>query len=1013
VKFRTSNIQSIFHFFQNTTHLFVVMGAVSLFNSGCILSSKYKDPQGVWTVSSADTGSQSVCSLNSTTTKIKLATNAAHNTLINNNKVVTPSVVLVPHDNAAKSYATSVSVDAGASSITVTPTQTLGGGNYDVVITNASGVKQTLSNAVNVIEPPTITGVDNSAICINHLTTSFVIHGSNLQKSKVALIGSSANIVNATYAADGTSITVPVPINIGLGKYAVSADNGNGCASVSDKFSVNVVEAPAIKDYDFGPKLHGDPTTVPNNATITLRVIGQNLPSGAQVTVDGNASTLYTATATSGVNDNSSIDVTIPSNTLSSKAHGKIAVQVGACAAALSSDKTFNVAPLTATIYRTSPNAILSNTSGAFLDVFGDARANGVSLPTVPDLFVDTNPDPIAQSWVQLNTFVRLDSKNKGYRYQTPDGLSVITTGNYDLAMGSQGNEAFAQGKLGVLVTGQIPDIVYQEQLGNTPTSATNIYGCNLLGASFQLLDDSYQVVSGVQLSPSANGDEKWGNRFWCNSTKSADQAIQLMAVNAARLQASLPAGVYHLRASVPTNQPSVPVAYHDGLYPFVIYAAGAGPSNFAPLTSDTNKLQLTTARRNPSVVVAADNTGRRYLYVVGGANDTTINPAAFVSSAAAETTYEYSALDEDNNLVGFEVNAGTGDTTWDLKLQCPPKTPACNFTNPCFCKEAYGAAVVADGTNIYYFGGTEDGTKDGTSSLVRQATVSNPLSQAQPLGQLSGFTLVGNMQDNQLTPQPLPLFGQRGVLIHQGNMRQVFLVGGLSSSKDHNSNMLTFNSSYPVLTAVVTESGVTSANTLNTSSWKDLLVGQAFQGLDYDYSSQTLYSALGMFDHEAQTLQTFTFDANLQLSKVAVTSIQGLPNHDPMIPTMLFDEVGFGFLLLNSKIWLLGGVDRTSAVDQTDWDTSRPRKQIFTLDPSSATATSSATSMYRRRGLAGYIHLPPYELIISGAVCSADDPTPVPNPTPDASDCAKTGKRVLDPGIEQAVIKNLNDFIF
>jgi hypothetical protein len=196
-------------------------------------------------------------------------------------------------------------------------------GTYKVVVTNpeAGSCMAELANALQVVPPPTITGVD--ALCAD-TASALTIHGTGFLPGATVTIGGTTS-TNVTVSDDGTTITVP-DFTLPLGTYDVTVANKDGC-SVTAAGALEVVPAPSV----FGV----DPNVTYSGVATPVTIYGKDFAAGVTVLLlDGSGAQVGDPlTPNSIAGDGRTLVVTIPQG-LAAGTYS-ITVTLGGCGTAL------------------------------------------------------------------------------------------------------------------------------------------------------------------------------------------------------------------------------------------------------------------------------------------------------------------------------------------------------------------------------------------------------------------------------------------------------------------------------------------------------------------------------------------------------------------------------------------------------------------------------------------------------------------------------------------------------
>ncbi len=844
----------------------------------------------------------------------------------------------------------------------------LSDGVYDLVLTRASdGAKTTLPKALKVLAAPQISSVSGQAVCTtSSALETFVINGQNVSSdTNVFLQGLEEEGPLATAFSATGAFTVSIsPTGKTPGHvYPLIVSNGSACQTVySDGY---VYDSPVtVTQAIAGPHLHASSTALAGNAPITVRVTGTGFAARTQVSLGQVTAAMVTPTA-----DGTSADATFTASTLANGPGQQVFVTNSVCPA-VAAPGSLEVGSTDMTIDRVSPNGRNAFDSGSIIDVFGSFSA---ASPDPPVLWVDKDPSPFTEDWAHIPFFVTLDAAKNALRFAGPSGYgpgAQYADGNTNISVTSAdgtSHEGFFSG-FSYFNTQVVPRIVWKSKdwLDARGDSIT-VYGCNLGGASFKLVQQqngSWSDVPGGELVSGGSSDQAWASaKFKCtNGNTSADQASDAVTLTAPAIAAG---GPYRLRAFVGT---SVAEIDSDDLYPIMIYDLSAltlGSFTVSPLT-------LNTARKGPGAVIAADAIGRKYFYVQGGATVSTTDPAdGGNTTLRGSPTYEFSALDPDHGLVALAQGSGSISTVWSWGGGS---------------SGAYGGAWISDGTLLYRAGGYYGASPP--SALVWQMPVLDPtLPGAQkPFGQLGTYTVTSPTSlcaaFTSSCTTTVPLYGAGAVMVGAPASRTIEVFGGFGPSNTPITAPLFFE-------LAVTPTGLAPIAAPTAAA----LSGASSQApLALIADNGNLYAPLGSFSSDIQAEQV------LSTGSASSLGITGLPN--PATCGASSDqpcmETGAAALALGTHLFLLGGTDRSSSVS---WDASSPRQSTLLFDVT-APAPVAATPLYRRLAMAGAALAAPYVYLASGIVCTADDPTP------GTDDCSTPAGRALTPQIEQALLR-------
>jgi hypothetical protein len=821
--------------------------------------------------------------------------------------------------------------DAASQTFSVSVPANTATGFYDAVITRLSdGAQEKVSPALQVLGEPQIANITGQAACASSTAQIFTITGGNFgPQTTVTLAGDAAPLATTTNAS-GSSISATAPTaGHTAGVYAITVSNGGTqCRATSaDGVGFVVKDPPTVTSTAFGPVLHSGLAV--RSAAVTVRVQGANLSNGTLVSVGGVAASSVTARSDGG------IDAVFPPESLPT-ASAPIAVANGACSV---SQGAVQAAEPTMTIDHTSPTALPANGVGGFVDAFGDFSHASLSPATSPSFEVDLDPDPITTNFVSLGAFVRLDGQKKAYRFRSV----AMAAGTYDVRMIAGDDEAYASGKLTVTGAGALPRIVWKKQdwITSGTDQTVDVVGCGFDAAAlaFSLVDGSGAAAGTVtHTAPAEQAAGTWAaDKFVCE-TAGAKLFLTTLTVHAAQ------AGTLRLRVT------SGAIA-SDDLYPLVAY--GSAPALHAPdggsqIFVDAG-VALNVPRRNAASVVATDPTGRKYLYVVGG--DISATLTADPRSVGANTsTYEYTAIAYDHQLIGMEST-----TAIDLGLTA-----------------TYGAALFADGSRVYLLGGTATGASGNASTQVAVAKIKNPLaaSPTTPFGQIDTWAASG-------VTLGTGVYGLSASIAETSGRRSVVAFGGVTQSSDNSY----LNTSY---SGALNNDGTISAFAQTSyTGWGTLgvsnqakSVGQAFAPMVVvDFADASTLNAIGtaltaekkarllfgLFDSAATNTQELWIasDGTIINSNLQSESGGGLTTSQPY----------YGFGWFNGPIGvLLGGINGSiSSVVTVPFDSS------LSLSSTSVVSTLSSP-LPQPRGLAATAFVAPYLYDMSGFICTAPD---------------------------------------
>ncbi|HEY3356129.1 MAG TPA: IPT/TIG domain-containing protein [Polyangia bacterium] len=201
-------------------------------------------------------------------------------------------------------------------------------GTYTVVVTNpeAGSCMAQLENGLQVVPPPTITGVD--ALCAD-TASALTIHGTGFLPGATVTVGGTT-YTDVTVADDGTTITVPA-FTLPLGAYDVTVTNKDGCG-VTATGALEVVPAPSV----FGV----DPNVVYSGVATPVTIYGKDFAAGVTVLIlDGSGAQVGDPLTPSSIAaDGRTLEVTIPQG-LTAGTYS-ITVKLGGCGTALTNALT-------------------------------------------------------------------------------------------------------------------------------------------------------------------------------------------------------------------------------------------------------------------------------------------------------------------------------------------------------------------------------------------------------------------------------------------------------------------------------------------------------------------------------------------------------------------------------------------------------------------------------------------------------------------------------------------------
>ncbi len=960
----------------------------------CALHTSFSDPANGWTVSSA-----AVCQGQSAQV------------------LLTPKDPVTLTDTAGNVQVPTVTLVSGSSQIPLTATwngsavvadvvATLAAGTYDIKITRESDhAVTTLKSALQVAGTPANLQITGQTACTAQKgTLVFTVTGDNVGTlTAVTLSGVDTGPLATTPgpASNSLSVSVPLADKTPGTSYAITVSNGDGCSTAYTGQGVQIEPPPTVVgDPLSGPHLHSG--ALAQNTAVTVRVTGTALTSGTVVAIGGVSATSVVASS-----DNTSLDATFAPNTLVAAKALPIKVANATCQATLTTKVDVGAADMT--LSRISPNGWVAGQQGVFFDAFGELSQAGAGAV----LWVNTSGSIFTDEWQQIQELVQLDAAGNAYRFANPSSAALTTTtgsgvANISVTSSDGSHEAFALGGV-TLSAAAAPRIVWKDKdwvaANGSASDSLSVFGCGLSGASFKLVDANGSDVANGALSAASTNDAGWAEaQFKCtdggNPGDFANDTVILQT--AAALQHG---GPYRIRAFVPAISGQLEVD-EDDLYPIMAY-------DEANLALSTTTVAPTTplrhARKNPNALVAGDATGRRYVYLIGGAfNDGLTDP----SEGAGDPTYEFAALDPNNGLMPWAIY---------LSGAAPFPLAGDDYTF------SYGMAAASDGTRIYFAGGAATSTADtctlvasttcNATSHVRQAAVTDPTlgTSGGPLDALvspssgnSGATgnpvltsMCSGACDTTLSYGDAR-YGAQAEIVNDSGTRKLIVFGGYTDEDNpagsSNSQLLyVFDLS---TTGLVANPGATDFTPAPTAA----LLSQAPESLTQIPPASgfiaDLTAALGFFagGNESRLVQHITVAAKSGgchakcacdtstipwqycsgTTKAATgTSLNANTCESSSTPTcdgtQACFRTGDASLTIGSTQLLLGGTDRQCETAPDQWTgPSAPASTSLTLDLSAASAapTGGFSGLLRERSLAGRAFIPPFELLVAGVQC-------------------------------------------
>ncbi len=965
--------------------------------SACALKTSFKDAPNAWTAAAA-----AVCQ--GTADQIFLKPSNPATLLDASGNVQVPTIAAV-----SGTAETPLSATWNGSVVVANAVATLAAGIYDIQITRISDhTVTTLKSALQVAGPPANLVITGQTACTAQSgTLVFTVTGDNVGAlTAVTLSGVDTGPLATKPGATSNSLSVSVPLadKAPGTPYAITVSNGDGCSTPYTGQGVQIEPPPTVVgNPQSGPHLHSG--ALAKSAAVTVRVTGTALTSGTLVSVGGVPAT--SVAASPGVTNNTSVDATFAPDALTIGTSQAIKVANSSCNATVTA--TVNVGAPDMSITRLSPTGWSAGQQGVFFDAFGSLSQAGAGAI----LWINTSGSIFNDEWQQVNEFVQLDAAGNALRFATPSGALLSTTASSGAANVSvtssdgHSHEAFIAGGV-TLGAAAAPRIVWKDKdwiaANGTVSDTLTVYGCGLTGAKFKLIDaNGADVPSGALPVIGTPDDGSWSEaQFKCtNGNGSADfsaDVVSLQSTGVAR------GGPYRVRAFVPAAE-GVPEVDADDLYPIM----GYDETNLSLTESGVTLPKLQHARKNPNTLVAGDATGRRYLYVVGGAfGDGLTDP----SEGNGDATYEFAALDPNNALLAWASNPA--DQTKPFNLNGDDSAAA------------YGMAAVADGTRLYFAGGASTSTIGTCSNAfpsncnatahVRQTTVNDPTTTATA-GQLSDLDSPSNSL-NGTNHRKIETslcnagdvdcdttmnlgdyrYGAKAAIVTDGSTRKLLVFGGYDFADDlvgsvHSDLLYSFSIGADGLVPnSATGSDITPAD---TSTPVGRQAAQAFTftpgGTGIIGTLQAVFGVLGG-SAESQRLQRISIAAapvacdtthcacddvfqycNATTSTASGTGLNksncGAGANEPCF------ETGFGAVSIGGTMLMLGGTTRDTANGTNSWNgVSQPRLEDLSLALATATASPiSSTPLQHERSLAGVLWTPPFVGVLSGIVCSAE----------------------------------------
>jgi hypothetical protein len=618
---------------------------------------------------------------------------------VSNNQVVVPKVTLVGPDEVE-----TIAIWDEAEKAVLVTVSGLEAGTYAVRIDRFSDhAVREIPAAIVVKQRPIVSQTRFNALCTTGSGKDVVLVGQHLADTEVTLVEGGL-VLPSVVNFDGTELTVTLASNLGTvgDKVNLRIASAPDCATeTSDDRSVDVTGPPVIETLVVGPTLATlDNNEAPTRTTqvaledeVALRLTGTNLVSGASVAV---VSADNTAVFASRIEfDGTFLEAYFAPGSLSAGIKS-VRVDVGGCTA----DQT-NAAEVVSIGSALAIKGLSQNVLG-----FSGDKASGetvtVELASTPAanagiLFAID----VGSAFVPLANVDTLDKARKlrrlHFRAALPAGVS---SKRYDLYAFSRapnsGQVAVGVLRQAVWLEDALPPLslnyLYPRTLSASAGGVLHISGCGFFVPSADATSVRLELVrdDGLIAPLSAvTGSSTWASdHFSCGLPKPGviQHAVASVPIAAGALQP----GRYTLRVVRQTGE-----AEHVAslAYAFTVLSDAPVVSAFGDAG-----LSLSVARRAPSSAVVADSFGRLFAYVIGGdySQGPSANPMVL---GTVQPTYEFAPIDPtDDALIGFVPRNAA--TEWPLERDLVG-TP---FT------QAYGAAAIEDGSELYLSGGTANG---------------------------------------------------------------------------------------------------------------------------------------------------------------------------------------------------------------------------------------------------------------------------------------------------------------
>lgn len=445
-------------------------------------------------------------------------------------------------------------------------------GGVDVSVTNPEivGCGVSTSTVLNIVGPPTVTGVEPGEICSDQAQT-FTLRGTNFGPNPTVMVGNVAAEMVTVVSPE--EMTVTFTEGVPAGTYDITVDNGDGCSAVSQ--GVLLVNPTPITFFV-------DPRVVYNDITVEVTIFTSGLTEDAASVelIDANGNVTNVTGFISPVRPNR-ILATLPAGIPAGDYDVRVTSQDG-CGSVINGRLTITD-NLTLTLDSIDPSYV-SPTVDTAVRIEAGMPASFVSTPRA---YLTPNPANANVRATALRAVVQVDGDT--LTGIVPGGMSP---GAYDLIVVNP------TGEVGVLdtavtVTPNEPPVINTVTPASLASNAN--YPVTIAGSDFD--------PAGVTVSLTCQ--DPTGTVADYPATVSANSATSITAVVPS---GSLAAGTICVVTVTNTAEGSS--------FTYSAISITNSSFNLSPWEATT---PMNTARRGLALVAGRPTNTSRYLYAVGG----------------------------------------------------------------------------------------------------------------------------------------------------------------------------------------------------------------------------------------------------------------------------------------------------------------------------------------------------------------------------------------------------------